>query len=366
MSQTSPHHRSSLSTLGSSRPIERPGVSVIVPTYNTAEYIAETLESVFQQTFQDFEVIVINDGSPDTTKLECVLERFQGQIVYLKQENRGLSGARNTGIRQARGEYLAFLDSDDSWYPRYLETQIDYLKQNPSLDAVYCDSRCFGDIRFARQTFMQLCPSTGPVTLESLIAGQCHVCVSCTIARYKTVIDAGLFDERLRSVEDWDLWIRILHRGGSMAYQRDVLGRRRVRPGALSNDSLKMLASLAQVLSNLDASLDFAASTRALLLSRLRLTEAHLELERGKAALALGRVDQAQRNLQAANDFYHSKKIGLMLVVVRRVPNLARLGGKLWSFVLTCSDLCRAAGLFAGRLVRSPSAKHREDESTQK
>jgi glycosyltransferase involved in cell wall biosynthesis len=360
MSQTVPHYRSSLSANRKSISIERPAVSVIVPAYNTAEYIGETLESVFQQTFQDFEVIVINDGSPDTAKLEGVLERFQHQIVYLKQENRGLSGARNTGIRQARGEYLAFLDSDDSWYPRYLEKQIEYLKQNPSLDAIYCDSLCFGDIRFARQTFMQLCPSIGPVTLESLITGRCHVCVSCTIARHKTVIETGLFDERLRSVEDWDLWIRILHRGGSMTYQRAVLGRRRVRPGALSNDSLKMLASLAEALSNLDATLNFSAPTRALLLRRLRLTEAHLELERGKAALALGRFDQAQRNLRAADDFYHSKKIGLILVVVRRTPRLARLGVKLWSFGLTCSDLCRAAGLFAARLVTN-RAKHRED-----
>jgi glycosyltransferase involved in cell wall biosynthesis len=363
MSQTLPHRRLSLSTLPSSRSIERPAVSVIVPAYNTAEFIGETLESVFQQTFQDFEVIVINDGSPDTTKLERVLERFQDQILYLKQENRGLSGARNTGIREARGEYLAFLDSDDSWYPRYLEKQIEYLKQNPSLDAVYCDSRCFGDIRFARQTFMQLCPSNGPVTLESLITGRCHVCVSCTIARHKTVIETGLFDERLRSVEDWDLWIRILHRGGSMTYQRGVLGRRRVRPGALSNDSLKMLASLAQVLRNLDATLNFSVPTRALLLSRLRLTEAHLELEQGKASLALGRLDQAQRYLQAANNFYRSKKIGLVLVVVRRAPPLARLGTKLWSFVLTCLDLCRAAALFAERLVTSPGSEHREDQS---
>src|SRR5580704_11335265 len=107
-----------------------PAVSVIVPAYNTAEFIAETLDSVFQQTFTNSEVIVVNDGSPDTEKLEAVLEPFRHRIVYLKQENRGLSGARNTAIRKARGEFLAFLDSDDMWLPKYLETQVDFLEKN--------------------------------------------------------------------------------------------------------------------------------------------------------------------------------------------------------------------------------------------
>src|SRR5712671_2294711 len=87
-----------------------PAVSVIIPAYNSAAYIAETLESVFAQTLADFEVIVINDGSPDTDQLEKVLEHYRERIVYLKQENRGPSAARNIGIRSSRGEFLAFLD----------------------------------------------------------------------------------------------------------------------------------------------------------------------------------------------------------------------------------------------------------------
>jgi glycosyltransferase involved in cell wall biosynthesis len=344
-----------VNTTPGSRFVERPAVSVIVPAYNTAEFITETLESVFQQTFQDFEVIVINDGSPDTARLESALKRFLGKIVYLKQENRGLSGARNTGIRQARGEYLAFLDSDDYWSPLYLEKQMEHFAQQPGLDAVYCDSRCFGDLRFAGQTFMQLCPSNGPVTLESLITGRCHVCVSCTIARRKTVIEVGLFDEQLRSVEDWDLWIRSLHSGGIMTYHRAVLGRRRVRSGALSNDSIKMLASLAQVLRKLDDTLSLPPTLRSLLCSRLRLTEAHLALEQGKASLLCGRLDEAQRSLETANSFYHSKKLRLALVMVRKLPTLARMGARLWMFLLSCLDLCRAAVRYAERLVQSPS-----------
>src|ERR1700730_1568273 len=99
---------------------ETPTVSVIIPAYNTALYIVETLDSVFAQTFRDFEVILINDGSPDTDKLEQVIEPYRERIVYLKQKNGGPSAARNAGIGWSRGEYIAFLDSDDSWLPQYL------------------------------------------------------------------------------------------------------------------------------------------------------------------------------------------------------------------------------------------------------
>src|SRR5215467_1463918 len=101
-----------------------PSVSVIIPAYNTARYIGEALDSVFGQTYRDFEVIVINDGSPDTEALEAVLRPYLDRIVYLKQENRGPAAARNLGIHQARGEYIAFLDSDDCWVEEYLARQM--------------------------------------------------------------------------------------------------------------------------------------------------------------------------------------------------------------------------------------------------
>jgi glycosyltransferase involved in cell wall biosynthesis len=115
-------------------------VSVIIPAYNVAPYIAETLKSVFGQTKSAFEVVVVNDGSPDTTELEEVLRPFRDRIVYLKQENRGLSGARNTGIRVATGDLIALLDGDDVWMPQYLETQTrrrhDFFEATPS--TIWC------------------------------------------------------------------------------------------------------------------------------------------------------------------------------------------------------------------------------------
>jgi len=96
-------------------------VSIIIPAYNVAPYIGETLDSVFAQTFADYEVIVINDGSPDTEDLERALARFIDRINYLKQENRGASVARNTGLHAARGQFIAFLDADDVWLPNSLD-----------------------------------------------------------------------------------------------------------------------------------------------------------------------------------------------------------------------------------------------------
>lgn len=114
-------------------------VSVVIPVYNCVEYTPAALDSVFAQTFTNFEVVLVNDGSPDTEMLEHLIAPYQDRIVYLKQENRGLSAARNTGIRAARGKYLAFLDSDDCWPPEYLAAQMKLFEETPSPDLVYSD-----------------------------------------------------------------------------------------------------------------------------------------------------------------------------------------------------------------------------------
>src|SRR5688500_16843212 len=92
-----------------------PLVSVIIPTYNAAEFIGETLDSVFAQTFKNFEVIVINDGSSDNVQLEQVLQRYPVNLHYIKQDNQGAAAARNAGLHAATGEFVAFLDADDTW-----------------------------------------------------------------------------------------------------------------------------------------------------------------------------------------------------------------------------------------------------------
>ena len=118
-------------------------VSVVIPAYNAAPFIAQTIESVFGQTFRNFEVIVVNDGSPDTAELERELQPYMDRIRYRTQPNAGPSSARNLGIREARGEFVAFLDSDDAWLPDYLATQMKILTADPSIDLLYLERRSY-------------------------------------------------------------------------------------------------------------------------------------------------------------------------------------------------------------------------------
>src|SRR5688500_5335156 len=109
---------------------EQPLVSVIIPAFNAAEFMSETLDSVFAQTYKHLEAIVVNDGSADTAELEQVLQRYPSNLLYIKQENQGAAVARNTGLRAANGEFVAFLDADDTWLPAFLEKQMALLERN--------------------------------------------------------------------------------------------------------------------------------------------------------------------------------------------------------------------------------------------
>src|SRR5881296_1097754 len=122
------------------RPQSAPVFSVVIPAYNAARHIGEALDSVFAQTFNDYEVIVVNDGSPDTVELEKRLQHHMHRIVYIRQQNMGPGGARNAAIMRSTGEYIAFLDSDDKWLPEHLADMMNVLRGDPTLDLVYADA----------------------------------------------------------------------------------------------------------------------------------------------------------------------------------------------------------------------------------
>jgi len=226
-------------------------VSVIIPSYNTAEYIAETLDSVFAQTYQDYEVIVVNDGSPDTPELEKVLATYMRRINYIVTENRGLAGARNTAIRASSGEFIALLDSDDIWEPEYLAVQVSKLDNDQSADIVYPNALIFGDGTGAGKLFMDLSPSIGDVTFSSLVSETCCVMVS-VLARRSAIERAGLFDGRLRRCEDFDMWLRCIKNGSRIIYHREPLVRYRRRGQSLSHNAVAMLEAAAHVLGKME------------------------------------------------------------------------------------------------------------------
>jgi hypothetical protein len=310
-----------------------PLVSVIIPAFNAADHVGAALKSVFAQSFIDYEVILVNDGSPDTERLEQAIQGYIPRITYLKQANRGPSGARNLGIRHARGEWMAFLDSDDAWLPQYLAEQFRFLRSDPALDMVYCDATLEGEIGDAGKTFMQVCPSIGPVTFESVLVEQTQILTSGTVVRRQSVAGVGFFDEDLRWSEDHDLWLRVIHAGGKVAYQRQALLRRNVRPDSQGSAPGALYDGEMQSLKKLDRTLDLPPHTRGLLEQRLRTIQAALALIEGKRLLLAGEPDKAYEALSRACDLAPTSKLRGALIGLRIAPGLTARGVRLWSRV---------------------------------
>jgi glycosyltransferase involved in cell wall biosynthesis len=298
-----------------------PLVSVIIPAYDVSEFIGEALDSVLAQTFTDYEIIVINDGSPDTEALERALKPYMSRIVYLKQENRGVSAARNTGIEAARGSLIAFLDGDDTWLPNYLEVQVARIQADPTIDVLYPNVIMFGDPSDAGEEFMTICPSNGEVTFERLLLQECNVS-NCSIARRETIVRAGLFDESLRSVEDFDLWLRVIKEGGRIAYHRDVLARYRRRTGSLTADPIWLSKHILRVLEKVRETMRLTPSELETVDLQQQRFHALLRLHEGKRAFFSGDTAGAIHGLTEANRFFRNRKTAFTLMMLRIAPGL--------------------------------------------
>jgi glycosyltransferase involved in cell wall biosynthesis len=181
-----------------------PLVSVIIPTYNRSSFVLEAVDSVFKQTFEDFELIIVDDGSTDGT--EKALTSYQGRFIYHFQGNRGVSAARNRGIQTACGKWIAFLDDDDLWLPEKLETQIRFFSQNP--EASICQTEEIW-IRNGRRVNPRKKHQkySGDIFAPSLLL--CLVSPSAVMIKRELFEQVGCFDETLPACEDYDLWLRI-------------------------------------------------------------------------------------------------------------------------------------------------------------
>jgi glycosyltransferase involved in cell wall biosynthesis len=314
-----------------------PTVSVIMPAYNVARYIGEALASAFAQTFPDFEVIVVNDGSPDTDELEQVIEPYRQRINYIKRQNGGPGAARNTAILYARGDLVAFLDGDDLWLPNYLSEQLKALRENPALDLIYADALLFGDSALAGRTYMQTCPSRGAVTFESLLVEDCSVPTSCALARRQSLVDVGLFDEdqHLITSEDFDLWLRLAFHGGHIGYQQRVLAHHRLHDTSLAANSTRLLQAQISVLRKTARTLTLSSGQQELLAKEITKCKAHLDLNRAKQQLLAGEYGEAMRAFAQANDFFRSSRLWIVLKLLSRMPNFLRYIYASWYLRLT-------------------------------
>ena len=183
-----------------------PAVSVIIPAYNCAAYLAEAIESVLAQTYRDFEIVVVDDGSTDNTPE--VVAPYLSRINYIRQPNKGLPGARNTGIKASAGEFVALLDADDSWLPQKLDVQMPYFR-DPQVGIVYSDF----SVRYADGHSLPSYLAERPLASEGFVVDNYirsrFLFPSSMVLRRSSIEACGLFDEEMLAAEDIELFARI-------------------------------------------------------------------------------------------------------------------------------------------------------------
>jgi len=303
-----------------------PAVTVVIPVYNSARYISQALDSVKAQTFTDYEVIVVNDGSDDREELERIINAHPLPVIYISQENKGVSAARNAAIRRARGEFYAQLDADDQWTPDYLAVQLGILRGNPDVTLVYPNATIIGDGATAELEFMKVSPSEGEVNFESLVLQQCVV-MTCVTARLSAIREAGMFDESIRSCEDFDLWLRIVKHGGRIIYHRRPLVLYRRHDGSLSSDRVWMTRNLLAVFEKCAARFELTPSETEVLNKEIAANRAMLNLFEGKHALTAGNAATARASFEKANEHLRRRKLAAVIFLLRYAPGLVS-----WAF----------------------------------
>jgi glycosyltransferase involved in cell wall biosynthesis len=221
-----------------------PKISVIIPVYNAEETIKETLKSVLSQTFSQFEIIVINDGSQDKT-LEIVSRILDPRLKVLSYPNAGVSVSRNRGISQAAGEYVSFLDADDLWTPDKLETQLKALQANPQAAVAYSWTDWIDESG-------QFLRSGGHITVNGdvyakLLLRDFVESGSNPLIRRQALTEVGGFDESLNLAADWDMWLRLAARYEFVAVPSSQI-LYRVSPNSMSSNVWKMEAESLQII----------------------------------------------------------------------------------------------------------------------
>lgn len=238
-----------------------PRVAVIIPLFNLGRYVAETIESALAQTLspEALEILVIDDGSTDDGGE--VARRYAPRVRVVRQENRGLSAARNAGIRLTVAPFLTFLDADDRILPGKLAAQLALFEARPDVDVVY-SGYSFIDEAGAPLPTRGWPTQEGDLLPRLLLGNLVHP--HAVVVRRTQVEDAGGFDETLTSVEDWDLWLRISRRGARWACVDAPLAEYRIRGDAMHQNPARMAANAHRVLERFFADETLPASLRAL------------------------------------------------------------------------------------------------------
>jgi glycosyltransferase involved in cell wall biosynthesis len=307
-----------------------PKVDVVIPFYNTrVEFARAALASVVAQTFTDWRAIVVNDGSSESSTAEIealVAEIDDPRILYIHQENKGLAGARNTAIRASDSPYIATLDSDDGWFPRKLERQVAVLDSRPDVEVVHSGAHflypdrmvhhragtapCLGELHGER-FFLRM--------LRNNIVWGTHT----TIFRRCAAERVGLFDEEMRSLEDKELWLRLIADGCTFLYLDEPLAFYRQHETNMSKNVEHMWRGRVKLIDKLDALIPQLpqAWTRVHWSKRRRQMLQHAYIEAAETCLEAG---ESGRAWKYSMPWYTGVSAHSALVIVRSAYRLMR------------------------------------------
>ena len=300
-----------------------PVVSIIMPAYNVEPYVGDSIRSALAQTYGDFELIVVDDGSKDgTAEIVKGLAQQDGRIHLVQQANRGLAGARNSALRASRGEFFALLDSDDLWEPEFLAEQLAVMDTRPDVDIVTGNGWYLGGLRHGQ--LARPYPDTRPdPVLASIIGDEWSVFIMSVVRRrvYTTI---GPFDEAMRSNEDYDFWLRAALADCHFVRNDRPLGHYRVRTDSLSASNVRMLRGILQVYAKLRP--EIAQHPREMVILQQQISRFEAELLAAEARLALEIAD-----FEAARDYLgalHARRggaaLGLAHFLARWAPNMLK------------------------------------------
>ena len=276
-----------------------PTVSIITPAYNAAAFLSETMASVVAQTWPDFEALIVDDNSSDDTlSIARRWERTDPRIRVFTRPHGGPSASRNTAIAEARGRYIALLDSDDLWHPTFLQTQLSVLRDRPTAADVVTGNAYNMGGGLDGQPMNPAGSTCREISLLEILERETSVFIMSVFRR--TIVDRiGGFDETLPLNEDYDFWIRAAHAGFVFVHNPMPLGYYRRRPDSMSANELCMVTGIMRVLRQArdlcaDRPREVAAIDRQL---------ARFEKQR---LLVSGKTNLVSRNFSAAADDFDS------------------------------------------------------------
>jgi len=295
-----------------------PAVTVIMPAYNVEPYVGEALRSVLAQTFTDFEVVVVDDGSTDrTAEVVGACAAADARVRLVRQANRGLAGARNTALRMARGDLFALLDSDDLWEPDFLAEQVAILRQRPDVDIVTGNGWIMGgpqDGELARP-----CPDGRPQPDLASILGDEFAVFIMSVFRRRVYEIVGCFDETLRTNEDYEFWLRAALSGCRFTRNDRPLGHYRVRADSLSANEMRMLRGILVVYGKLRPLMTRRPLELAVLDAQTERFHTEWLAAEARQALEASDFAAAREHL----DRLHARRGGAVLVLARLLARIA-------------------------------------------